>query len=274
MDDATRAELAELRRRAFGPDPDIAADPAAMDRLVELESLVLDEQAALTAARMPALVTAGDARAAGRPHIGEEAATPADAPEASPPAADGAPAARPPRRGLRLAITVALGFAVVIGGAQVTADLSGIAEPSASPAPGDVVAPLPAGAVLIEIPLDRSLARYVEPSPPPSFPVPEDLQWTSMLGTYYGWDLWLARSRSGFPCILVTRDGESQGQCVPEQVFLDSTLGVAVAYADIDPEIRPPGMTATERIEYWWLPQRGVVVMRGGGSITYFGRDD
>src|SRR5690349_515665 len=46
MDDATRAELAELRRRAFGPTPDIADDPAAMERLAVLEDLSQDEHAA------------------------------------------------------------------------------------------------------------------------------------------------------------------------------------------------------------------------------------
>ena len=37
MDDATRDELAALRRRAYGPDADIVADPAASARLAELE---------------------------------------------------------------------------------------------------------------------------------------------------------------------------------------------------------------------------------------------
>lgn len=37
MDDASRAELAALRRRAYGPDADITADPAALARLGELE---------------------------------------------------------------------------------------------------------------------------------------------------------------------------------------------------------------------------------------------
>src|SRR5690349_8875007 len=59
MDDATRAELAQLRRRAFGPDPDIAGDHAAMDRLVALEALVLSEHAAAFAALHSVAVPAG-----------------------------------------------------------------------------------------------------------------------------------------------------------------------------------------------------------------------
>ena len=37
MDAASRAELDALRRRAFGPNPDIHDDPAALARLIELE---------------------------------------------------------------------------------------------------------------------------------------------------------------------------------------------------------------------------------------------
>ena len=44
MDDATRAELAALRLRAYGPDADIAADPAAIERLIELEARALQDQ--------------------------------------------------------------------------------------------------------------------------------------------------------------------------------------------------------------------------------------
>ncbi len=44
MDAATRAELAALRRRAYGPDADIAADPAALERLIELEARALEDQ--------------------------------------------------------------------------------------------------------------------------------------------------------------------------------------------------------------------------------------
>ena len=44
MDAATRAELAALRLRAYGPDADIAADPAAIERLIELEARALQDQ--------------------------------------------------------------------------------------------------------------------------------------------------------------------------------------------------------------------------------------
>lgn len=43
MDDATRDELAELRRRAYGPGSGIADDPLAQERLSELESRARDE---------------------------------------------------------------------------------------------------------------------------------------------------------------------------------------------------------------------------------------
>lgn len=39
MDDDLRRELSTLRARAYGPDPDIHDDPAALTRLRELEEL-------------------------------------------------------------------------------------------------------------------------------------------------------------------------------------------------------------------------------------------
>ena len=44
MDAATREELAALRLRAYGPDADIAADRAAVERLIELEARALEDQ--------------------------------------------------------------------------------------------------------------------------------------------------------------------------------------------------------------------------------------
>ncbi|WP_203581582.1 hypothetical protein [Microbacterium hibisci] len=68
MDAADRAELAALRRRAFGPLPDIDADPAALARLIALEDLARQEHAE-AAAREHAVATgraiAADAAAAG-----------------------------------------------------------------------------------------------------------------------------------------------------------------------------------------------------------------
>jgi hypothetical protein len=259
LSEAERAELAALRHRAYGPDADIAADDAALDRLIELEDRARPE------APLPIETEA-------EPITAAPVAVPAPAATEPP---DSMAASEDGRRRMlrRSVLTAAIAVAAVVVASQLLPAGADEAAPAASITPV-ALAPLPQGSVLIEIPLDRSLARYVEPSPPPAFPVPEDLQWSTMLGTYYGWDLWLARSRSGIPCILVDRGAESDGVCVPQRVFLDGTLGVSLPFEQIEPELRPQGMTATERIDYWWLPERGVVVMRGGGAITYFGPDE
>ena len=75
-DDVAR-ELNDLRSRAYGPEPDIEADPAAMSRLIELE-------AAHIAAATPVSATASaDHRTAGA--TPRYAPAPSDAAEDSPP---------------------------------------------------------------------------------------------------------------------------------------------------------------------------------------------
>ena len=56
MDDETLIELRALRARAYGPDADIDADPAARARLAELES----SARAATSASEPARPTPAD----------------------------------------------------------------------------------------------------------------------------------------------------------------------------------------------------------------------
>lgn len=262
LSEVERAELAALRLRAFGPGAGIDDDPDALERLVELEDRARPEAVAPVVEEPPEVVAAATSMPA--PPLARGTSSPERV------SGDDVVTRRMPRRTL---ITATIAVAAVVVAAQFASPGADEAAPVTSISPGPLT-PLPQGSVLIEIPLDRSLARYVEPSPPPAFPVPEDLQWSTMLGTYYGWDLWLARSRSGIPCILVDRGGESDGVCVPQRVFLDGTLGVSLPYEQIEPELRPQGMTATERIDYWWLPERGAVVMRGGGTITYFGSGD
>ncbi|GAB3603553.1 hypothetical protein [Microbacterium aureliae] len=289
MDEVTRAELATLRRRAFGPAPDIDGDPVARARLEELEGLARQERAAAIRAEDAASASLEDAALAMTAERAvPRAADAASTTDAAPPEDAAAPAGpagqadssgpAPPARRRGLAVAAVGVIALAVAAAQVTAGLTTSAEsaaptPTASPTPVAVAAAaaIPDGTVLLQIPLDRSLARYVQPSPPPAFPIPEDLQWATSIGTYYGWDLWLARSRSGHPCILVARDGMTKGQCVADQVFREHGVSVALGYGSIDAVRRPQQMDATERIEYWWLPQRGAVVVLGGGTLTYFG---
>jgi hypothetical protein len=279
---AERAELDRLRRRAYGADADIDTDPAALARLVDLEERVRrtfeapsaadDERgdAAPPAPPTPASMLPASTAVVAPPVSEEPTATVLPAPSEAPPSA--------PRRG-KVALIGALALGVVTVGA-IAANTEEAAGPAASPPAVAVPAAFGAlpdgirGSVLLEIPLGRSLARSGVAADPPTSPVAEGLRWSSQLGTYYGWDLWLARSHLGSACLVVARGTESEGACVIPESFADGDLVVSVPFADVDEGVRPPAMTATERIEYRWLPDRGVVVLRAGGSITYFGPTD
>jgi hypothetical protein len=76
LNDEGRAELAALRRRAFGPDADILGDPAALERLRELEASTLPTPAA-TRSATPEVQAAHAEPASPLPSIG---AMPARAP--------------------------------------------------------------------------------------------------------------------------------------------------------------------------------------------------
>ncbi len=86
---------------------------------------------------------------------------------------------------------------------------------------------------LVDIPLDRSLARYVEQTPAPEFPVDGGLSWAESLGPYYGWTVWLARSASGDQrCILLGSTDKMYSECQGEQGFLAGMLEVSVPFGD------------------------------------------
>ena len=129
MDRAIQAELAELRRRAFGLHPDIEADLAATARLVELEQLVLAEHAASVAGlRGERSTMEGSPSSRGAPHVGpmwptEPGASTTDAE----PSADAVPPHRAVRARRRDGLVLAINasrifslFACVIAGLPKT----------------------------------------------------------------------------------------------------------------------------------------------------------
>lgn len=282
LSSAERAELEGLRRRAYGADADIDTDPDALARLIDLEDRVRraaeatprtdDERvdAAPPAPPTPGAATPASPVATDPPGSGEPRAV------VLPTASEARSAA--PRRG-RVALIGALALGMVTAGA-IAANTEEAAGPPASipqESAQDALVVMPdgvRGSVLFEVPIGRSLARSGVVAQPPPSPVAEGLRWASQLGTYYGWDLWLARSYLGNPCLVVVRGAESEGSCVIPESFADGDLVVSVGFADVDEGVRPPSMSATERIEYRWLPDRGVVVLRAGGSVTYFGPTD
>ena len=72
--DSSRDELAELRKRAYGPDADILDDPAALARLSELEEQAAAASAANVAASARVSTNGGSAGSPGSDNDGEAAA--------------------------------------------------------------------------------------------------------------------------------------------------------------------------------------------------------
>lgn len=255
-DDAT--ELAELRRRAYGPDADIASDPSALARLVVLED----------AARAPA----SNVHAAPGPPDGdiETAPTPRDSAVSAPTDATRVSGRRqrPPwHSGLVLGVA-AVAIVLASIGAEAPALPTTTAAASTPPAPdpfgsaspfhGDLTAH-----VLTQVPTDGTLDALGPPDPP-TFPIAEDLRWSSSLGNHYGWDLWLARSRSGFPCLALARDGEKvRADCILPSRFDEGALVVTLPYEAIPSTERPEGMAPFQSVGFAWLTDDEVSIILG-----------
>jgi hypothetical protein len=260
------AELALLRRRAYGPDADIDADPAAVARLDELETRVRLDIAARTAPppSEPPLAFA----------IGVDVAQIGTAPDT---AAAVAPE-RSRRYGGRIAVACAVAAVAVVMGVQAAnGPTVQQTEPSTLSAPEAAAARVSGSSEtrLIDIPLDRSLARYVEQPPAPTFPVDDGLSWAESLGPYYGWTVWLARSASGDQrCILLGAAEKIYSECQHDEGFLAGMLEVSVPYGDIAAEVRPARMTGGQSLVFRWTAERGVSIALDEADITYFGDDD
>lgn len=291
MDAATRAELDALRLRAYGPAADIDNDPAAAERLLALEEAASRERTSVSTSREEPTarpLETGEDRDFSRDLDSERAAPPtagprtADPPPSAPPVA-AAPATAP------LSRRAAIAFAA-IGGAMILA-IGGVVlvrallPPEREEATRAFVAPAVRDArtaysfawdrdavPLLHIPLDGSFGRYIDlPSATevPEFPATGTVEWAYPLGKYFGWDVWIAGASvdaTGLQrehCIVIERDDDARGRCVPAQLRPQSALLVSVPYASIAPEDRPVGMREDERIGFWWNHDRAVTVMIG-----------
>ncbi|KHK99551.1 hypothetical protein LK09_02715 [Microbacterium mangrovi] len=138
MDDASRAELESLRARAYGPDADIDADPAALARLRDLEEAARAGTPATEAVPatepVPSAGPAGGPGAPRDPFAPVPPVPPRPAPEpdtADPPPADrddpSAPSAAPHgrRRLVRVLWPVSLVVAVMLTAAVTVALMTG-----------------------------------------------------------------------------------------------------------------------------------------------------
>jgi len=257
MDAAARAELDALRRRAFGPNPDLHDDPAAVARLIELEELA-----------QPRITEKPDAADVPEP----SSVSPSD----HSPAASGAelpdvPGRRfPARRGTLIAGIAAV--AVIVGAVVITqprAEPLPTASPSPRAEPPYVFTADANSKRLMSIRLDASFGGYIQlPSetPPPEFSATPSLAWTNYLGAYYGWDLWVAGGSGAADdehCILLRRADVTHVRCGREGAQREGLLQLTLAGSDIPPEELPEPMSAEESIRFWWLDSGAVEVVLG-----------
>ncbi|GAA1914235.1 hypothetical protein GCM10009775_03580 [Microbacterium aoyamense] len=188
-------ELADLRRRAYGPGGDISADPAAVARLHELEDLLRDEEpvaavpvepAVREPIRRPEVPKAEPAPQSAHEPTAEDAASRADARAVE----DRAPAPtrrswwqRVPVWGIALA-SAGLGAAIALSAVNLAAD-----RPEATLQPATSVPETPADW--------DDLVRGFDGDP-------STMQY---FGDFHEIDVWELRSRIGAPCVLLSSRG-------------------------------------------------------------------
>lgn len=285
MDAATRAELDRLRVRAYGPVADIAGDAPALRRLIELESLLLEDRGGDEASAVP---PPPDPAAAAAPAVVASAVAPASVVAVPPapapaPAPARAPAVRPALSRRAAIVLAAISGALILAVGGMT--LVRMLEPPEPPVTARTLAPAVRDArtaysfawdrdavPLLQIPLDGSFGRYIDlPSATevPEFPATGTVEWAYPLGRYFGWDLWIAGASvdgTGLQrehCIVVERGDGVRGRCVPAALRAQSALLVSVPFASIAPEDRPVGMAPDERLGFWWNHDRAVTIMLG-----------
>jgi hypothetical protein len=279
MDAAARAELDALRLRAYGPAPDIAADPVALARLADLEDLALPAIPADAEPARPA-----DAEPAREPEVGSAAAAASRvridaAPEDARVVGIVPPAERHRRRGWHTALVAAVAVAGLILGA--TAASRTLEAPASDTAAGRPAGGIPAGVreaaafvghpqsdVLIEVRIDGSFGDYVDitASDVPLFPVENPMTWVEPLGDYYGWRVWIggARGAGGDEnCLLLDGEGTMRADCVPTDLKAQGALLVSVPYDGVAADERPPEMSPGQSLGFWWGPDGIVTILLG-----------
>jgi hypothetical protein len=251
MDAAARSELAALRRRAYGPDADIAGDKAAWERLSALEELALADRS-MSAPAPPGVGGTVD------------------------PTPD-APAARrlSPRRlligGLLASVALSAIALTAVPGLQTVPDpLRSRTAIAGSPVRPDATEPTLNGRVSIPLLVDRATGDFIDassPSAPASLRVDGVTTWAQPLGAYYGWALWVSRvsSRHGpESCLLLTDGTATHARCIPHAPEAEGVVRVSLAFGELADDRRPRGMTPDQRVRFEW----------GGGAYLTMEIDD
>lgn len=284
MDAAARAELDALRLRAYGPSPDIAADPDALARLAALEDLALPAMPAEPVREPRARRGAGaGSESAGLDAPGMDAAGMGAAPEGARVVGIVAITGAQSRRGWHTALVATVAVAGLILGATAASRTLGV--PASDAAAGLPAGGIPAGVreaaafvghpqsdVLIEVRIDGSFGDYVDisASDVPLFPVENPMTWVEPLGDYYGWKVWIggAPGADGDEnCLLLDGDGTMRADCVPTDLKAQGALLVSVPYAGVAADERPPQMSAGQSLGFWWGPDGIVTILLGPTEV-------
>lgn len=262
MDDD--AELAALRRRAYGPHADISGDPAAVSRLSELEHRV---GARTWRNRTVAPEDAGPHRQPPRPYTPSQDGPPSASDADSSSAAISRPGWHTAMVGAVAAVALLVGAAAATGAGQSPIAVASPAPTSTPPPvpPAFAFASYPASDVLVHIPLDGAAANLLDlpvTVDGPPFATDQGLRWTQALGEYYGWTLWIARQEGEGGCILIT-GRTTVSRCVSADDQARGALFVSIPYSQVREAERPAGMTAEQSLGFWWIPGGTVLVLTG-----------
>lgn len=277
MDAATRRELDDLRRRAYGPGSGLD-DPAARSRLTELEDEVRREHAAGDRTGFEDRPGLGDPAGLGDPpEAGRPEPEHPDLGDSSIPGASPAPTPeRGPWRWAALAAAVAVVVAITAGWPASERPAARVAT-DAVPAPNESLPRVdpetfafikdPGAAVLLRVPLDGSFGDFVDLPGDLSAEVEEladlgPLAWSKTLGEYYGWELWIARGDDA-GCVVVRRGTADHARCESPDGFATGRLLVTVPYAEIPDEERPEQMGIEQSVGFWWLPEQPFTIVLG-----------
>ncbi len=278
MDAAARAELDALRRRAYGPSPDIADDPAALARLAALEDLALPPMPVAPPRSADAVPQSRGAAGQDSPDAGGDAAgTGARTADRAGDArvVDVVPVRRG-RRGWHTALVAAVAVVGLVLGGTAASQMRAVpasdtvATGAAGGIPQSVREALafiedPQSDVLIQVRIDGSFGDYVDitATEMPLFPVEGPMTWVEPLGDYYGWRLWIggAQGADGTEnCLLLDGDGTMRADCMPTDLKAQGAMLITVPYAGIAADERPPQMSAAQSLGFWWGPD-GIVTM-------------
>ena len=272
MDAGVQAELAELRRRAFGVHPDIEGDSAATVRLIELEGIVLVEHAASVSALIGEYIAADAAPASGLVLREAPVLPPAPTTDAagSPEAVDTLARARRIRARRRGGWTVAAAAALIATAVVV-------ATPAEPPAPAESGVTIESAksaygltrdldsTVLLEIPFGPWIdTRASDTDIIWLFPTTDQIEWTALLGEYYGWDIWIGGTDDKPEkqhCLLAVHGQVGRARCIPAALRPFSALVVTLPYKTIQADERPLGFAPDQRIGFWWRADDSVTVM-------------